>query len=67
MAEEAKRALEAHDLTLIGAKVDVGGADVPDFHLLEVEQKYRFIRHIEATEKRSILSVWGAAPSGKAI
>jgi hypothetical protein len=28
-------------LTLIGAKIEVGGADVPDFHLLEVEQKYR--------------------------
>jgi phosphonopyruvate decarboxylase len=50
MAAEAERALKDRELTLIGAKIEVGGAAVPDFHLLEVEQKYRFIRHIEKTE-----------------
>jgi thiamine pyrophosphate-dependent acetolactate synthase large subunit-like protein len=65
MADEAKRALKNRELTLIGAKIELGGADVPDFHMLEVEQKFRFIRHIEQTEKRSILSVWGVKPDSK--
>jgi phosphonopyruvate decarboxylase len=65
MAREAKRAFEAKELTLIGAKTDVGGADVPDFHMPEVEMKFRFIRHIEQTEKRSILSVWKMSEGGQ--
>jgi sulfopyruvate decarboxylase subunit beta len=58
MAREAQKGMQARELTLLGAKVDVGGADVPEFHMPEVEMKFRFIRHIERTEKRSILSVW---------
>jgi phosphonopyruvate decarboxylase len=65
MATEAKLAIDNRQLTLVGAKIEMGGVDVPDFHFLEVEQKYRFIRHIEQTENRSILSVWGVSAAGK--
>jgi phosphonopyruvate decarboxylase len=65
MAREAARALRSRELTLLGAKIEQGGANVPDFPYLETEQKYRFIRYIEQTEKRSILSVWGVKATGK--
>lgn len=65
MASEAAAALSARELTLLGAKIDLGGADVPEFQMPEVEMKFRFIRHIERTEKRSILSVWSVGPDGK--
>jgi thiamine pyrophosphate-dependent acetolactate synthase large subunit-like protein len=65
MAREAATALAARELTFLGAKVDVGGADVPEFHMPEVEMKFRFIRHIEGTEKRKVLSVWSVGPDGK--
>jgi len=65
MAREAAGAIEARELTLLGAKIETGGADVPEFHIPEVEMKFRFIRHIERTEKRSILSVWSATPDGR--
>jgi hypothetical protein len=53
------------ELTLLGVKTDLGGADVPDFQMPELEMKFRFIRHIERTEKRSILSVWSVGPDGR--
>jgi hypothetical protein len=65
MAHEAADVLKARQLTLLGAKIEVGGADVPEFQMPEVEMKFRFIRHIERTENRSILSVWGVGPDGK--
>jgi thiamine pyrophosphate-dependent acetolactate synthase large subunit-like protein len=65
MAHETADALKARQLTLLGAKIEVGGADVPEFQMPEVEMKFRFIRHIERTENRSILSVWGVGPDGK--
>jgi thiamine pyrophosphate-dependent acetolactate synthase large subunit-like protein len=58
LAREAEKAMKARELTLLGVRVDVGGADVPEFHMPEVEMKFRFIRHIERTENRPILSVW---------
>jgi hypothetical protein len=39
---------------------------VPEFHIPEVEMKFRFIRQIERTEKRSILSAWSGTPDGRA-
>lgn len=65
MAREAAGAIKSRELTLLGARIEPGGADVPEFHIPEVEMKFRFIRHIERTEKRSILSVWTAAPDGR--
>jgi phosphonopyruvate decarboxylase len=66
MAQAAADAINSRELTLLGAKIETGGADVPEFHIPEVEMKFRFIRYIERTEKRSILSVWSAAPDGRA-
>jgi thiamine pyrophosphate-dependent acetolactate synthase large subunit-like protein len=65
MAREAADAIRARELTLLGVKTDLGGADVPEFQMPEVEMKFRFIRHIEKTEGRSILSVWSVAPDGR--
>ncbi len=65
MAHEAADALKARELTLLGAKIDLGGADVPEFQMPEVEMKFRFIRHIERMENRPILSVWSVGPDGK--
>ena len=51
------RAWERNELTLIGAKVDPGQpADLPPLRLDEIENKYRFMRYLEETEKKSILS-----------
>jgi thiamine pyrophosphate-dependent acetolactate synthase large subunit-like protein len=64
MAREAADAIRSRELTMLGVKTDLGGADVPEFQMPELEMKFRFIRHIEKTEKRSILSVWTAAADG---
>jgi thiamine pyrophosphate-dependent acetolactate synthase large subunit-like protein len=66
MARQAAHAIKLRELTLLGAKIETGGADVPEFHIPEVEMKFRFIRQIERTEKRSILSAWSGAPDGRA-
>ena len=42
--------------TFILARVEPGLADVPPIPIDEVENKYRFARHIEATEGRRILT-----------
>jgi thiamine pyrophosphate-dependent acetolactate synthase large subunit-like protein len=65
MAHEAADALKARQLTLLGAKIETGGADVPEFQMPEIEMKFRFIRHIERTENRPILSVWSVRPDGR--
>lgn len=31
----------------------------------EVELKFRFIRHIERTERKPVLSVWSVRPDGR--
>ena len=48
-------ALSGGDLCFIGAKVTSERTAVPPFPIDEVENKYRFIRHIENTEKIEIL------------
>ncbi len=65
MADQAADAIRARQLTLLGAKIDSGGANVPEFNVPEVELKFRFIRHIERTEKKAILSVWSVKPDGR--
>jgi phosphonopyruvate decarboxylase len=50
-------AWEKIELTLIAVKVDPGQPkDLPSLKLDEIENKYRFMRHLEATEKRGILN-----------
>jgi hypothetical protein len=44
-------------LTLIAAKVDPGQPkDLPSLKMDEVENKYRFVRYLEATESKAILN-----------
>lgn len=54
---EFVRARRGETLTLIAAKVDPGGpAGLPRLKLDEIENKYRFMRYLEATEKANILN-----------
>ncbi len=55
LAETARQALTAGELTFIGAKVELGRAEVPPYPIDEVENKYRFIRYIETSENIEIL------------
>jgi len=48
-------ALSGHRLSFIGVKVSTERAEVPPYPIDEVENKYRFIRYIERTEKLAIL------------
>jgi thiamine pyrophosphate-dependent acetolactate synthase large subunit-like protein len=51
------KAWEESELTLIAVKVDPGQPkDLPPLKLDEVENKYRFMRYLEATEKKPILN-----------
>ena len=54
-AKTVTDALKGNELTLIGAKVETARTKVPPYPMDEVENKYRFIRHIEETEKIAIL------------
>jgi thiamine pyrophosphate-dependent acetolactate synthase large subunit-like protein len=50
-------ALHGNRLTLIAVKVDPGQPkDLPALKLDELENKYLFMRHLERTEKKAILS-----------
>jgi sulfopyruvate decarboxylase subunit beta len=48
-------ALSGHELCFIGAKVSTERAEVPPYPIDEVENKYRFIRHVEKTTGKEIL------------
>ena len=48
-AKSAAAALRGNELCFIGAKVSTERTAVPPFPIDEVENKYRFIRHIEKT------------------
>jgi phosphonopyruvate decarboxylase len=51
------QAWRTNELTLIAVKVEPGQPrDLPALKLDEIENKYRFMRYIEATEKRPILN-----------
>ena len=54
-AQSISQALKGTELTFIGAKVEITRTAVPPFPMDEIENKYHFIRHIEATEKIQIL------------
>jgi phosphonopyruvate decarboxylase len=54
---EFVRAWQRNELTLIAVKVDPGQPkDLPPLKLDEIENKYRFMRYLEATEKKGILN-----------
>lgn len=53
----ASEALKGNVLTLIGAKIELARAEVPPYPMDEVENKYRFIRHVEKTEGVQILKM----------
>lgn len=54
---EFKRAWQFNQLTLIAVKVDPGQPkDLPPLKLDEIENKYRFMRYLEATGKKAILN-----------
>jgi sulfopyruvate decarboxylase subunit beta len=48
-------AMKGAELYFVGAKVTAERADVPAYSLDEVENKYRFIRHVEKTAGIEIL------------
>ena len=53
---EFMRAWQRNELTLIAVKVEPGQPkDLPALRLDEIENKYRFMRYLESTEKKSIL------------
>ncbi len=53
--QAVSEALKGNALTFIGVKVELGRAEVPPYPMDEVENKYRFIRHVEKTEKIEVL------------
>jgi len=53
-AKAAAAALRGSELCFIGAKVSTERTAVPPFPIDEVENKYRFIRHIEKSENIEI-------------
>jgi sulfopyruvate decarboxylase subunit beta len=54
-AAAASEAVQGSELVFIGVKVETERTEVPPYPMDEVENKYRFIRHVERTEKREIL------------
>lgn len=55
LREEFLKAWKRNELGFIAAKVDQGQPELPPIGVDEVENKYRFIRHIEVTENKTIL------------
>jgi thiamine pyrophosphate-dependent acetolactate synthase large subunit-like protein len=53
--EAAVAAMKGHELTFIAAKIDTTRVEVPPYPVDEVENKYRFIRHVEKTANITIL------------
>ena len=55
--DEFIQAWKRNELTLIAAKIDAGQpANLPPLRLDEIENKYRFMRYLEESEKRPILN-----------
>lgn len=53
--EAVGEAIKGSDVYFIGVKVTTERTQVPPYPVDEVENKYRFIRHVEKTEKIEIL------------
>jgi menaquinone-dependent protoporphyrinogen IX oxidase len=54
-AQAVTATLSSNDLSFIGAKVTTERTEVPPYPIDEVENKYRFIRHVEKTEQIEII------------
>jgi sulfopyruvate decarboxylase subunit beta len=54
-SQAAVEALKGNELSFIGVKVTTERTEVPPYPMDEVENKYRFIRYVEKTEKIEIL------------
>jgi phosphonopyruvate decarboxylase len=55
--QQFNSAWQRNELTLIAVKVDPGQPkDLPPLKLDEIENKYRFMRYLEATENKGILN-----------
>ena len=55
-AQALAEALRRNELSFIGAKVSTERTQVPPYSMDEIENKYRFIRHIEKTENIKIFT-----------
>ena len=55
LRREFLQAWKRNEISFIAAKVEPGQPKLPPIRSDELENKYRFIRHIEETEKKSIL------------
>jgi sulfopyruvate decarboxylase subunit beta len=54
-AQTIVEALAGEQLTFVGVKVETARTEVRPYRMDEVENKYRFIRHVEKTEGIEIL------------
>jgi len=54
--KEFLKAWKRNRLSFIAAKVEPGQPKLPGIQIDELENKYRFIRYIEATEKKPVLA-----------
>ena len=52
--KSVSQALSGDELFFIGVKVEIARTAVPPYPMDEIENKYRFMRHIEKTEKIEI-------------
>jgi len=55
--DEFQKAWKGNRLSLIAAKTDPGSPQPFSFPIDEIENKYHFIRHIEAIEKKRVLPI----------
>jgi hypothetical protein len=53
--QRMRSAISADELCFIGAKTSTERVEVPPYPIDEVENKYRFLRHVEKTEGIEIL------------
>ena len=55
-AKAVTASMNRDELSFIGGKVTTERTEVPPYPIDEVENKYRFVRHVEKTEKIAILT-----------
>ena len=55
-AKAISASMSRDELSFIGAKVTTERTEVPPYPIDEVENKYRFVRHVEKTEQIAILT-----------
>lgn len=65
LREAFGRSLRSQHASFLGLKVEMARAEVPPYPMDEVENKYRFIRYVERTEKLTILGAFMPASFAK--